>query len=75
MPRQTKEMKEKISNLPHEQLTEIVLKLAAKEQMVHDFVLVNYLEKGEGELALFDDVIFEIEMERTMRHKGYSKQL
>ncbi len=75
MPRLSKEEKESIINLSQEQLTEIVLKLAAKEQMVYDFILVNYLDKEEGELVLFDDVMFDIEMELTMRHKGFSKEL
>jgi len=75
MPRLQPEIKERIRQLSHDELLEIVLKLSAKEKSIYEFVVVNYLEGPEAELELYDDVIDDLEMEFTKRRKGYAEQM
>lgn len=49
MPRLSTEVKEQIKQLSLAELQQIVLKVAAKDKMVYDFLLVNYLDKALGE--------------------------
>ena len=75
MPRLTTEIKEQIKNLSHKELEQIVLKLAAKEKSVCDFLLVNYLDKESGEQELFEKTKADLDILFQKGYKGFSEQL
>lgn len=75
MPRLTPEIKEKIKNLTHTELQQIVFKLATKDKMAHDFIMVNYLDKDYGEQELYDKAISDLDMLFVKGYRGYSEEL
>ncbi len=75
MPRLDKETKERIKQLDYKDLQDIVIKLAAKEKTVYDYILINYLDKEQGEKELFEKTIADLEELFLKRYKGYSEQL
>lgn len=75
MPRLSSEIKEQIKNLDTKELQEIVLKMAAKEKLVYDFVVTNYLNKEYGEEELFEETKDDLEMLSLISYKGISVQI
>lgn len=75
MPRLSTEVKERIKQLSHADLQQIVLKIAAKEKSVYDFLLVNYLDKESAEQSLFDRTKADLEVLFQKRYKGYTDEL
>ncbi len=75
MPRLSKEIKEQITNLSYTELQQIVLKIAAKEKPVYDFLLVKYLDKETGEQDLFEQTKADLDALFRKGYKGFSEQL
>ena len=55
MPKISIEIKNQIAALSKNELEKIVIKMAAKDKVVFDYLLVNYLEKetGKNELLVY----------------------
>ncbi len=68
MPRLNSDFMQQIKELTKTELEEIVIKMAAKEKSVHDFVVVKNLEKTSGEQELFEQTKSEL---NTLFTKGY----
>ncbi|NJO88765.1 MAG: hypothetical protein HC831_07225 [Chloroflexia bacterium] len=75
MPRISKELREQIKNLSHKELCEIVIKAAAREKSVYDYIHVNYLDKANGEDELFNQAKTDITDLFYKGYKGFSKEL
>ncbi len=75
MPRLSIEVKNQIKGLSRQDLEQIVLKIAAKEQSAFDFILVNYLEKEEGEKDLFEKTKSDLDVLFYKGYKGFSEEL
>ncbi len=75
MPRIPKDIRENIKNLEHQELADIVLKLASKEKWAYDFVTVHYLNKEQGEQALFEEAMADLEVLFSKGYKGFSYEL
>ena len=75
MPRISKETREQIKSFSHKELCEIVLKAAAKEKSVYDYIMVNYLDKENGEQELFETAKSDIQDLFYKGYKGYAEQL
>lgn len=75
MPRLSTDTKEQIKSLPVKDLQQIVLKLAAKEKSVYDYILVNYLDKEAGEQELFEEAKADLDRLFRKGYKGFSEQL
>ncbi len=75
MPRISKNTREEIKRLNHNDLVNIVLKLAAKDKLAFDFIMVNYLDKQSGEKQLFEDTLTDLDNIYSIRHKGFSEEL
>jgi hypothetical protein len=75
MPRLTPEIKEQIKSLSVNELQQIVLKLAAKDKMAYDFIVINYLDKDNGEQKLYDEAIFDLDMLFLKGYRGFSEEL
>ncbi|MBI9037175.1 MAG: hypothetical protein JEY97_03510 [Bacteroidales bacterium] len=75
MPRLSIEVKNQIKGLSRNELEQIVLKIAAKEQSAFDFIMVNYLEKELGEKDLFEKTKLDIDVLFSKRYKGFSEEL
>ena len=75
MPRLSVESKEQIRNLSHEDLCKIVIKIAAKEKSVYDFLIVNYLNKSTGAEELFEHTKVDLNSLFSKSYKGFSEQL
>jgi hypothetical protein len=75
MPRLSAEIKEQIKNLSRKELEEIVLKTASKEQTIHDFILINYLDKETGEKELFEKAKADLDILFNKRYKGFVEQI
>jgi hypothetical protein len=68
------ELKEQINSLSNQQLKDIVLKLASKDEN-YNYLVVNYFDKQNGENDLFEKTKREIDFLFTKRYKGFSEQL
>lgn len=73
------ETKELVNELSKKQLVEIVLKLASKKNN-YEFLLINYLDKENGEQTLYNMAIVDIEKllnkeynGRTFQHRAVKK--
>jgi hypothetical protein len=75
MPKLSPEIKQRLTELDHKTLQEIVSKLAAKNQLAYDFILTNYLNKGGGEAELYEKTMADIDAICCKRHKGFSDEL
>ena len=75
MPRISAEIKKQIKELSHAELQQIVLKVAAKEKSVYDFLLVNYLDKASGEQELFDQTKADLDLLFRKGYRGFSEEL
>lgn len=75
MSKLSTEVKEQIKQLSHADLQQIVLKIAAKEKSVYDFLLVNYLDKASGEQELFEKTKDDLNELFFKNYKGYSEEL
>lgn len=75
MPRLSVEEKKQISDLTREELEEIVIKLAAKEKIVYDFITVNYLNKEYGEEDLYEEALEDLDFLFIKNYKGYAEQI
>lgn len=75
MPILSIEVKNQIKGLSRQDLEQIVLKIAAKEQSAFDFILVNYLEKEEGEKDLFEKTKSDLDVLFYKGYKGFSEEL
>jgi len=53
---------------------DIVLKLAAKKEN-YDFLMVNYLDKKEGEMDLFKEAKEDIDCLCDKRYKDYAEEM
>jgi hypothetical protein len=75
MPKLDFNLKERISNLPSEDLKEIVLKLASRHADVLNYIQVHYLEKETGELDLYEKTKKDLNLLFVKGYKGFSEQL
>lgn len=75
MPKNNVDLKEKIQSLPKSDLEKIVLKFAGKDKSFHDYLLVNYLDKEDGEKDLFEETKADLERLFKKRYKGFSEEL
>ncbi len=75
MPRLTAEAKAQIKSLSKKELEQIVLKIAAKEKSVYDFLLINYLDKESGEEELFEAAKSDIEDLGFKTYKGRAEEM
>jgi hypothetical protein len=74
VPKISSEIKERIKALSKKELSDIVIKLAAKKENF-DFLLVTYLDRESGEKDLFEQAKNDIDLLCTKRYKGFSEQL
>ena len=74
MPKLNADFKQQIKQLQKPTLEEIVMKLASKDQKVFDFLMVNYLDKENGEQDLFDKARENLDVMFTKRYKGYAEE-
>lgn len=75
MPKISIEIKEKVQSLPKSDLEKIVLKFAGKDKSFHDYLLVNYLDKEDGDQDLFENTKADLEKLFRKRYKGFSQEL
>lgn len=66
-------LKEQVNELSKKELVDIVLKLAGK-RFNYEFLLVNFLDKEGGELALFEEAIIDIDRLSQKEFKGRTIQ-
>jgi len=75
MPRLNSDFKQQIKELSKTELEEIVIKMAAKEKSVYDFVVVKYLEKTSGEQELFEQTKNSLNALFIKGYKGRSDEV
>ena len=75
MPRLSAEEKTQIKSLPLKDLQQIVLKAAAKEKTVYEYLLVNYLDKSSGEQYLYEKTKADLDMLFYKGYRGFSEEL
>lgn len=68
-------VKETISQLPRSELEKLVMFAAQKHKEFHDFVLVNYADKQDGEKELFEKAKADLEILFRKSYKGFSYEL
>ena len=75
MPRLSAEEKAQIQNLSQKDLQQIVLKIAAKEKSVYEYLLVNYLDQASGEQTLYEQTIADLDLLFRKGYRGFSEEL
>lgn len=75
MPKISTEIKNQIATLSKTELQKIVIKMAAKDKVVFDYLLVNYLEKETGENDLFEETKTDLDLLFTKSYRGFSEEL
>lgn len=75
MPRLDKRTKDRIRQLDHKVLSDIVIGFAAKNQELYDHLRVNYMDREGGEEELFQAARADLDSLFYKRYKGYSDQL
>ncbi len=75
MPRINPEFKEQIKSLTTAELQKIVLKLAAKDKFIYDFILVNYLDKDSGKRELYDEAVNDLNILFASGYRGFVKHI
>lgn len=75
MPKISTEVKNQIATISKTELEKIVIKMAAKDKSVFDYLLVNYLEKATGENDLFEETKMDLDSLFRKSYKGFSKEL
>jgi len=68
------EIKQQLATLSKEKLLEIVQKLATKKDNF-DFLMLNYLDKENGEMDLFNSAMDDINRLFFKRYKGFAEEL
>jgi len=69
------EFKKQIKLLSKNVLEEMVIRAATRDKDIHDFLLINYLDKEFGEKDLFEEAITDIQLLFTKNYKGSSEEL
>ncbi len=75
MPKISTEIKNRIATISKTELEKIIIKMAAKDKAVFDYLLVNYLEKETGENDLFEETKMDLDSLFRKSYKGFSKEL
>jgi hypothetical protein len=75
MPKVASVITSQIGQLTKKELEKLVLKAAAKDKTFHDYLLVNYFEKEQGEQDLFEQAKEELEILFRKNYKGFSEEL
>jgi hypothetical protein len=75
MPKISPEIKKRITAISKIELEKIVIKLAAKDKAVFDYLFVNYLEKETGENDLFEEAKMDLDLLFRKSYKGFAQQL
>lgn len=75
MTKISSDIKNQISLLSKKELETIVFKLAAKEKVVYNYLLVNYIDKDTGENDLFEQTKSALDLLFLKSYKGFSEQL
>ncbi|MEA3443893.1 MAG: hypothetical protein U9R19_04120 [Bacteroidota bacterium] len=75
MPKISVAVNKKIKALSRKSLEEVVIKMAAKDQMVFDFLMVNYLDKESGEQELFEKTKSDLNEIFNKNYIGNAEQL
>lgn len=75
MPKIDPYVKEEIALLPKNELVKLVIKAASKNKEFHDYLLVNYIDKTQGEKDLFEQAKRDIEILFHKSYRGFSQEL
>lgn len=73
MAREKEILKEQLTQLPKNELVEMLLKLAGKRYN-YEFLLVNFLDKEGGEKTLFDEAKDDIDLLNKKEYRGSTIQ-
>lgn len=68
-------VKEEIANLPKADLVKLLIKAISTNKQFHDYVLINYIDKTEGEKDLFEQTKCDLEVLFRKSYKGYAEEL
>ena len=75
MPKVDPEIKSKINLLSKPDLAKLVIKAAAQSKDFYNLLIVNYLDKVNGEKDLFDQAKEDLKLLLSKSYKGYSLEL
>lgn len=75
MPRISTDIKEQIKLLSRVDLERIIVKIAAKEKSVYDYLVLNYFDKEGGEQDLVAEVKTDLDKLFRKSYKGYAQEL
>lgn len=75
MPKVNQHFKTEIALLSKNDLIKLVVKAASMNQQFHDYVIVNHIDKVNGENELYELAISDIKVLFNKSYKGYSDEL
>jgi len=68
-------VKEEIANLPKSDLVKLIIKAMSTNKQFHDYVLINHIDKANGEKELFEETKLDLDRLFSKSYKGYSREL
>jgi hypothetical protein len=75
MPRLAQDIKAEINLLSKPDLVKLVIKAASKSEDFFNYLIVNYIDKENGEKDLFCEAKQDLKLILSKSHKGYSLEL
>lgn len=75
MPKIDSSFKEEIKKLDKKTLEQVLIKLAAKDKQILDFITLNYLDLEGTEKDLFEEAKADLDSIFYKRYKGFSEEL
>lgn len=75
MPKINLHFKDKIALLSKADLVKLIIKAASMNQQFHDYMIVNYVDTGNGEKELYESAKRDLELLFKKSYKGFSEEL
>lgn len=75
MPKVNSLFKDEIATLSKADLVKLIIKAASINKQFHDYVIVNHVDKANGEKELYESAKHELELLFRKSYKGFSKEL
>lgn len=75
MPKLDLKIKTEINLLSNPNLVKLVIKAASQSEDFYNYLIVNYLDKDNGEKDLFEKAKVELKILLSKSYKGYSLEL
>ncbi len=75
MPKLSADIRQQIKSLSKQDLETIVIKAASKNKEIYDYLLINYFDKENAEMDLFEEAKKDLDVLCSKSYRAYSTEL